>query len=201
MTDEHHDNKNFLHHPNIDEYIFIALIAASFIGEVMMKVSMLFGFFYWVAITPMFFTASVISEKANNIRTGRETRFLIKYQLFYWGSAFAAVILVFLLWDLERIGPSEASVVIHIILAHTMFLSGIVLGLRYYLIGIFLFATASLSILTDFTLSFSLDLVLIVSIIWFGLKVKNQLVLPILKRDSDFTKSENGYPGEDRREN
>jgi hypothetical protein len=199
MTDIPQDNKNFLHHPNIDEYIFIGLIAASFIGEVMMKVSMLFGFFYWMAITPIFFTASIISEKANNIRTGRETRFLIKYQMFYWGSAFVAVILVFLLWDLDRIGPSEASIIIHIILAHTMFLSGIVLGLRYYLIGMFLFATASLSILTDFTLSFSLDLVLIVSTIWLGLKVKNQLVLPILKRESDFIKSDNNYSGEERR--
>lgn len=199
MTDNPQDKKSFLHHPNIDEYIFFGLIAASFIGEIMMKVSMLFGFFYWIAITPIFFTASVLSEKANNIRTGRENRFLIKYHLLYWGSAFVAVILVFLLWDIERIGPSEASIVIHIILAHTMFLSGIVLGLRYYLIGVFLFATASLSILTDFTLSFSLDLVLIVSTIWLGLKVKNQLLFPIFKRDSDFTKSDNSYPGEERR--
>lgn len=200
MTDDHHDNKSFLHHPNIDDYIFIGLIAASFIGEVMMKLSLLFGFFYWMAITPIFFTASILSEKANNIRAGRENQFLIKYHLLYWGSAFFAVILVFLLWDLDRIGPSEASIVIHIILAHTMFLSGIVLGLRYYLIGMFLFATASLSILTDFTLSFSLDLVLIISTIWFGLKVKNQLMLPTLKRDSDFAKSNNNYSGEERRE-
>ncbi len=30
---ENQDIKNILHHPNIDEYIFISLIAASFIGE------------------------------------------------------------------------------------------------------------------------------------------------------------------------
>ncbi len=201
MVDHTQDNKSFLHHPNIDDYIFIGLIAASFIGEVMMKVSLLFGFFYWMAITPIFFSASIISEKVNNIRTGRENRFLIKYHLLYWGSAFFAVLLTFLLWDLERIGPSEASIVIHIILAHTMFLSGIVLGLRYYLIGMFLFATASLSILTEFTLSFSLDLVLIILTIWLGLKVKNQFALPILKRESDFTRDQDSYSGEEKRSN
>ncbi|MFW5443102.1 MAG: hypothetical protein ACKE51_02190 [Methylococcaceae bacterium] len=188
-----------IHNPSIDEYIFIALIAASFVGELIIKASLLFGFFYWLAITPFFFIASILCEKAKNIRTGRTTENLIRYEMFYWGSAFAAVILVVLLWDTDRIGPSEASIFIHIILAHTMFLSGIVLGLRFYLIGILLFATAVLSITTQFTFSFSLDLVVIVFITWLGLKVKNQFILPIFKRESDFTKSNNGYPGEERR--
>ena len=188
-----------LQNPRIDEYIFNLLIAASFIGELAMKASLLFGFFYWITITPVFFIASLLSEKAKNFQTGRETKHLMKYELFYWGSAFIAVILVFLLWDTERIGPSEASIIIHIILAHTMFLTGIILGLRFYLVGIFLFITAALSITTQFTLSFSLDLVIIVFIVWSGLKIKNQFILPIFKRESDFTKSEEGYSGEERR--
>lgn len=194
-----HSIRNLLHNPNIDEYIFISLIAASFIGELIMKASLLFGFFYWLSITPFFFISSILSEKAKNIRTGRETANLIRYELFYWGSAFVAVILVVLLWDTERIGPSEASIFIHIVLAHTMFLSGIVLGLRFYLIGILLFSTAVLSITTQFTLSFSLDLVMIVLVTWLGLKVKTQFILPILKRETDFTKSKEGYPEKERR--
>jgi len=200
--DKQSSNKSFfqfLHNPQIDEYIFISLIAASFIGELMMKSSMLFGFFYWVTITPVFFIASLLSEKAKSIRTGRETENLVRYEIFYWGSASAAVILVFLLWDTERIGPSEASIFIHIILAHTMFLTGIVLGLRFYLIGILLFATAIFSITTEFSISFSLDLVVIAVIVWLGFKVKNQFILPIMKRETDFTKSSDGYPGKERR--
>lgn len=196
---ENENLNKILHNPNIDEIIFFSLIATSFIGELMMKASMLFGFFYWIGVTPVFFSACMISEMARGVRTGSKTANLIKYELFFWGSAFAAVILVFLLWDTERIGPSEASIVIHIILAHTMFLSGIILGLRYYLIGILLFLTAAFSITTQFTLGFSLDLVVIVMIIWLGLKVKNQFILPILKRETDFTKSKNGYPGKERR--
>ena len=191
--------KNILHHPNIDEYIFISLIAASFIGELIMKASLLFGFFYWISITPFFFISSILSEKAKSIRTGRETANLVKYEIFYWGSAFVAVILVVLLWDTERIGPSEASIFVHIILAHTMFLTGIVLGLRFYLIGILLFSTAILSITTQFSISFSLDIFIIVLVTWLGLKVKTQLILPILKRETDFTKSKDGYPENERR--
>lgn len=190
---------NILRHPNIDEYIFISLIAASFVGELIMNASLFFGFVYWLAITPFFFAASLLSEKVRSIRTGRETAHLVKYELFYWGSAFAAVILVVFLWDMERVGPSEASIFIHIILAHTMFLSGIILGLRFYLIGILLFLTAFLSISTSFSFGFSLYLLLIILITWLGLKVKTQYILPTLKRESDFTKDKDGYSEKERR--
>ncbi len=203
MSNEPQENylniNKLLLNPNIDEFIFISLIAASFIGELMMKASMTLGFFYWILITPVFFAASILSEKAKSIRTGRETKHLVRYELFYWGSAFVAVTLVFLLWDTERIGPSEASIMIHIILAHTMFLTGIVLGLRFYLVGIFLFITAILSITTQFSIGFSLDIVVIAIVTWLGLKVKNQFILPIMKRNTDFTKSKDGYPENERR--
>lgn len=189
-----------LHNPNIDEFIFFSFIAASFIGELILEASLLMGFYYWLAVTPVFFAGSILSEKAKSIRTGRETAYFIRYGLFYWGSAFVAVILVFFLWDTHRVTPSAASTIIHIILAHTLFLSGIVLGLRFYLIGILLFSTAALNIVTQYTLSFSLDLLVIVFISWLGIKIKNQYILPILKRESDFAKSENNYPGEERRE-
>ena len=188
-----------LSNPNIDEYIFIFLVAASFIGELVLDNSLVFGFFYWLLITPLFFLASILSEKVKTFRTGRETAHLIRYELFYWGSAFIAVILVFFLWDANRIAPYEASTVIHIILAHTLFLSGIVLGLRFYLVGILLFSTAALNIMTDFSLNFGLDLLMIGLVVWLGLKVKNQFILPILKRETDFTKSKGGYPEQERR--
>ena len=189
----------FLLTPNIDEYIFISLIAASFVGEIIMEASLFIAFIYWLAITPFFFFASILSEKAKCLRTGRRTAHLIRCELFYWGSAFAAVILVFFLWDFDRIKPSEASIFIHIILAHTMFLTGIVLGFRFYLIGILLFITAALNITSAYSLNFSLDLAFIALITWLGLKIKEQLILPILKRESDFTKNDDDYSGEERR--
>ncbi len=164
-----------------------------------MEASLFIAFIYWLAITPFFFIASILSEKAKCLRTGRKTAHLIRYELFYWGSAFIAVILVFFLWDFDRIKPSEASIFIHIILAHTMFLTGIVLGFRFYLIGVLLFITAALNITSAYSLNFSLDLVFIALITWLGLKIKSQFILPILKRESDFTKDSEMYSGEERR--
>jgi len=199
ITQQQAKYNGILANPNIEEYIFIFLVAASFIGELVLDYSLIFGFFYWLLITPLFFLASILSEKVKTFRTGRETAHLIRYELFYWGSAFIAVILVFFLWDANRIAPYEASTFIHIILAHTLFLSGIVLGLRFYLVGILLFSTAALNIMTDFSLNFGLDLLMIGLVVWFGLKVKNQFFLPILKRESDFTKGKDGYPEKERR--
>ncbi len=187
--------------PNIDNYIFLFLLSTSFIGEILINMSLLFGFFYWMAITPVFFLSSIFSEKAKSLRTGVETKHLLKYEICYWGSAFFAVILIFMLWDMDRIGPSESSLVIHIILAHTMFLTGIVLGLRFYLVGVLLFSTAAFSITAQMSLNFSLDLAVVIFIGWIGLKVKNQLGLPIFRRESDFKNTGAEYTGEERRSN
>jgi len=189
----------FLLNPNIDEYIFISLIVASFLGELIINASLLIAFIYWILITPFFFIASILSEKAKTLRTGREIAHLIKYELFYWGSAFAAVLLIFLLWSAGRLDPSEASIVIHIILAHTMFLTGIVLGLRFYLIGILLFITAGFNITSELATNFSLDIVVMAAVAFAGLKIKSQFILPILKRDSDFTTNPHEYSGDERR--
>jgi hypothetical protein len=70
-------------------------------------------------------------------------------------SAFLAKLLKFLLWHAEMMKAQATAISIHIILAHTMFLSGIVLGFRFYLIGALLFCTAGLTILMKVTLYLS----------------------------------------------
>ncbi len=86
---------------------------------------------------------------------------------------------------------------IHVILAHTMFLSGIVLGVHYYLVGAFLFLTALLSVLLGG--SFGLDLVLMLPIIWLGFYLEKTFLFPIMKRRNDFIKEMKEYKGEERR--
>ncbi len=135
----------------INEVIFVALVFVVFLGELLAEVTERIAFFYWFLVTPFFFYCSYLSEKAKAISTGIENQKTIRYELYYWGSAFAAVILVFLMWHADMIRPGAAAMSIHIILAHTMFLSGIVLGLHYYLIGAILFLTAALNILLSGT--------------------------------------------------
>lgn len=173
-----------LHYIYINEVIFVVLVLLCFIGELLSEFTDRLAFFYWLCVTPIFFYCSLLSEKARAISTGIERKHLIRYELFYWGSAMTAVLLVFLLWHAESIAPGAAGMTIHIILAHTMFLSGIVLGLYFYLVGAFLFITAALTI--SMGGSFGMDLAIIVPLIVLGLHMEKNYLFPTLKRKYDL---------------
>ena len=180
------DMDSALRHIYINEVIFVALIFVCFLGELLAEVTERVAFFYWILVTPFFCFCSFLSEKTKAISTGVNNEHLIRYELYFWGSAFAAVILVFFMWHADMMQPGSAAMTIHIILAHTMFLTGIVLGIHYYLIGTILFLTAAMSILLGGT--FGLDLVLSIPLIWLGFHLEDTLIFPTLKRKNDFIK-------------
>ena len=191
MSDENVEKQKWnmdaaLRHIYINEIIFITLILLCFFGEILIEIADRAGVFYWLLMTPVFFFASMLSEKTKTIATGHKTEHLIKYQIFYWGSAFAAILLVFLSWHAEAIKAEAAGIIIHIILAHTLFLSGIVLGFRFYLIGGVLFVTAGLTILME--AHFGIDLLFILPFVWLGFYWEKNHLFPTLKRKSDFVK-------------
>jgi len=173
-----------INHVYIDEIIFVALVFLCFFGEVLLEVTERAGIFYWLLMAPVFFYASMLSEKTKAIAIGHETAHLIKYQIFFWGSAFFAILLVFLLWHAETIKAEAVGIIIHIILAHTMFLSGIVLGFRFYLIGGLLFCTAGLTILME--AHFAIDLLIALPFIWLGFYWEKKHLFPVMKRKGDF---------------
>lgn len=175
-----------LNHIYINEIIFVTLICLCFFGEVLIEVSDRPGIFYWLLMTPVFFFASMLSEKTKAIATGHETEHLVKLQVLFWGSAFLAILLVFLTWHAEMMKARAAAITIHIILAHTMFLSGIVLGFRFYLIGVLLFCTAGLTILME--AHFAIDLLITLPFIWLGLYWEKKHLFPTLKSNNDLIK-------------
>jgi hypothetical protein len=175
-----------IEHVYIDEIIFVSLVFLCFFGEVLLEITERAGIFYWLLMAPIFFYASIVSEKAKAKAIGYETAHLIKYQLFFWGSAFFAILLVFLAWHAEILKAGGVGIIIHITLAHTMFLSGIVLGFRFYLIGALLFCTAGLTILME--AHFGIDLLVALPFIWLGFYWEKKHLFPILKRKSDFVR-------------
>lgn len=173
-----------LNHIYINEIIFISLVLLCFFGEVLIEVSDRAGVFYWLLMSPVFFFCSMLSEKTKTLATGFETQNLLKYQVLFWGSAFFAILLVFLTWHAEMMKALAAAITIHIILAHTMFLSGIVLGFRFYLIGALLFVTAGLTILME--AHFAIDLLITLPFIWLGLYWEKKHVFPNLNPDNEI---------------
>ena len=130
----------------INEIIFIGLIVLCFIGDVIGAISSRAVIFYWLMMVPIFFVSSLISERAA-VQAHEETNsHFLKYEFIFWASAFVSVLLVLFLWHAEALQAETTGLVIHIILAHTMFLTGALLGMRFYLIGLFLFMLAGLAI-------------------------------------------------------
>lgn len=181
---QHWNMDKALRYVYINEIIFVTLILLCFIGELLAEVTDRVALLYWFCMAPVFFYCSMLSEKAREISTGVKRANLVRYQLYYWGSAMTAILLIFMMWHAESIKPGAASMSIHIILAHTMFLSGIVLGVRYYLVGIFLFITAGLTILMSGT--FGMDMIIVLPIIALGFYMENHYWFPTLKRKHDF---------------
>ncbi len=175
-----------VNHIYLNEIIFIALVFSCFFGEVLIDISDRAGVFYWLLMSPVFFFCSLLSEKSKSKATGHKTEHLIKYLMLFWGSAFFAILLIFLGWHAEMLKAKASAVSIHIILAHTIFLSGIVLGFRFYLIGILLFATAFMTILME--AHFAIDLLIAVPFIWLGIYWEKHYLFPTLKRNNDFVK-------------
>ena len=167
----------------VHEIIFIVLVALCFLGDVLGEISDRSVIFYWLIMAPVFFVSSLISERATQHKTGQTVAHFIKLEAIFWGSAFISVILVLFLWHAGSLKAETTGLVIHIILAHTMFLSGTLLGMRFYLIGMFLFILAGLAI----TMSGKVGIAFFISIpvLAIGLYYEKHFLFPSLKRTHD----------------
>ncbi|MGR9100119.1 MAG: hypothetical protein ACU826_06095 [Gammaproteobacteria bacterium] len=111
----------------------------------------------------------------------------LRFELIHWGSALAAVLLVILLWHADHLKPQPAGLVAHVILAHTMFVSGSRLGFRFYLVGVFLFITAGFTIAMEGTVG--LTLLATLPVVILGLYIEDHYMFPVIKRK--YTLDEN----------
>jgi hypothetical protein len=127
---------------------------------------------------PIFFFSSLIIETAQSLKSKKRKNNTLRFLLTLWVSAFFSILLILLLWHSGAFLAQSVGIIIHIILAHTTFITGIILGLRFYLIGLFLFIMAALTIAMEsavgFTLLFSIPILLI------GLYFKKN-IYPLLK--------------------
>ncbi len=162
------------------EIMFIALITLCFIGDVLGDVSDHITMFYWLLMIPVFFVITFLNEQARELKTGKTIENFIKFNCLFWSSAFIAILLVFYLWHAGALVAQSAALFMHIILAHTMFLVGVFFGLRFYLIGLFLFLTAALTIAMEATVGITLFIA--VPVLLLGFYFEKHKYIPSLKR-------------------
>lgn len=171
---------NIANTENINELIFIGLVTLCFMGDVMGEISDHAVVLYWLLMTPIFFLGSIIIEKAQSIKSTYPRKTNIRYSLIIWGSAFFSVLIVLFLWHVETFSAATVGMIVHIILGHTLFVSGTILGFRFYLNGLFLLLMACLTIAMEATVGMTLFLAIPLMIM--GLRYKNKFVLPFSKK-------------------
>lgn len=177
----------------LNEIIFVGLVTLCFIGDIIGYLSLRAVLFYWLTMVPVFFMSSFISQKATAVQSGKDMPYFLKYEAIFWISAFIAVLLVLLLWHAGIIEAEATGLVIHIILAHTMFLTGTLLGIRFYLIGFFLFLSAGLTI--AFEAEVGKSAFIAVPVILLGLFYEKYFLFPSIR-----SKVEQAYWGDENNE-
>lgn len=177
----------------LNEIIFVGLVTLCFIGDLIGYLSLRAVLFYWLTMVPVFFISSYLSQKAAAVQLGQDMPHFLKYEAIFWISAFIAVLLVLLLWHAGIIEAEATGLVIHIILAHTMFLTGTLLGIRFYLIGFFLFLSAGLTIAFEGEVSKSAFIA--VPVILLGLFYEKYFLFPSIR-----SKIERAYWGDENNE-
>lgn len=160
---------------NINEIIFMGLVVLCFMGDVMGEVSDHAVVIYWLLMTPIFFLGSTIIEKAQEIKSSSSVKNHSQFSLIIWSSAFFSVLIVLFLWHAESLKVATVGLIIHVILGHTLFVSGTILGFRFYLIGLFLLLLAWFTIAMEGVVGMALALA--IPIVLVGLHYKNKFFM------------------------
>ncbi len=152
-------------HIYINEIIFIGLVVLCLLGDIIGEISDHASIMYWLLMVPIFFLGSIIIEKAQSLKAKKSLKNHLRISLVLWVSAFFSVVLILFLWHSGAILAETVGLIIHIILAHTLFVTGIILGLRFYLLGLFLFVLAGFTIAMEATVGITIMLSILIMVI------------------------------------
>jgi len=174
---------------HINEALFVTLVFLCFIGDLLAEISGHFAVFYWFTMIPLFYFITQLNEQAKEIKTGVSIEHFSRFNLIYWCSAFTAILLVLMLWHSNDLDAQGSALAIHIIVAHTMFLLGILGGLRFYLIGSFLFLTAAVTIFMEGIVG--ITLLVLIPVLYFGFRFEKHKKIPTISNFKTQTTAEN----------
>lgn len=121
-----------------NEIILIALIALSAIGIGVTDFSPKYGFWYWMAMVPVFGGLSLYTGWSRARRQGIGVATVIRTQLLHWIGLLIAIGLVFFLLRSGRINNIDAALVALLMFAFATFLAGVHFDWRYMVVGIIL---------------------------------------------------------------
>jgi len=153
-----------------NEIILIALIALSAIGIGVTDFSPKYGFWYWMAMVPIFGGFSLYTGWSRATHQGIGVSTVIRTQLLHWIGLLIAIVLVFFLLRSGRINNIDAGLVALLMFAFATFLAGVHFDWRYMVVGIILgAAVVGAALVQEFIWMIMIPIVaaVILAIIWW----------------------------------
>ena len=134
-----------------DEIVLLVLLIFSGIGVALTDFNPVRGFWFWVAMGPLFWGGSVFMEWSKVKAAGGSRMKMIWVQVIHWLGFLSAIYLVFLFNDTGRLNSADFGLVALLILALSAFLAGVHGNWRIAMVGIFLgIAAAGAALLEEY---------------------------------------------------
>lgn len=136
--------------PHVNDLVVLGgLIGLSYIGIAVTNVSPKGGYWYWVVMVPVFAVIILLTQWARLRGQDVEWSKILREQLFHWIGLFIAIQLQYLLVRTGRINYEAAGLANMVLLTFGVFLEGVYLDWRFYLVGLFLALGLVLAILVE----------------------------------------------------
>ena len=169
------EKEKFSKKVHLDETVLLGLLLLSGVGIALTDFAPSKGFWYWVAMAPLFWGGGIYMEWSR-VKDRGESRFkIIRRQTIHWVGYLVAVHLVFLLNYTGRMNSADAGLVALLILALSTFFAGVYSDWRLTFVGLFLgSAVAGAALVEEFIWLALIPVVVILvgAIVWWRYRTK-----------------------------
>ena len=169
------EKEKFSKKVHLDETVLLGLLLLSGVGIALTDFAPSKGFWYWVAMAPLFWGGGIYMEWSR-VKDRGESRFkIIQRQTIHWVGYLVAVHLVFLLNYTGRMNSADAGLVALLVLALSTFFAGVYSDWRLTFVGLFLgSAVAGAALVEEFIWLALIPVVVILvgAIVWWRYRTK-----------------------------
>ena len=120
------------------ELLIAALIILAGLGAGITDLSSKYGFWYWVAMVPVFGSSCTYAAWSRARARGEVPAGLVQYQILHWLGLLGIVCLIYMLVQTGRMANQDAGLVALLALALATYLSGVHADWRVAVVGFFL---------------------------------------------------------------
>ena len=154
---------------HVVEAVLAGLFLLAAIGIGVTDFTPYYGFWYWLAMVPVFGAASLYTAWSHNLWEGTAGSTIVRTQVLHWVGAIVAVHLAYLLLRSGRMTNEAAGLVALLTLALATFLSGVYGDWRFCLVGILLGAMVGAAAFVEeflWLLLIPSAVVVVIGVIW-----------------------------------